>query len=224
MGQFCELGLAQWAAILVSDEAKSQQVLGLAVDEDRIPSSLRRRMGRLERLAVRCALGVLEDSPSPELILCSRFGNLETLATLLRGLAEEQLMSPLAFAGSVHNASPGLIGQIRHERIPHTAIAAGVHTFAAGLIESYARLICDECRDVTLVFADLALPDPFATFEDEDAPGLAMAVRLERVVERPLHNPTPISAGRRGVVEVVERLKGGPAVLSVGEGMICWVS
>src|SRR3984957_23631 len=96
---------------------------GGAADETAIPAGLRRRMGKLERLAVRCALGVLGTESTDELIFCSRYGNLETLLSLLRGIACDQLVSPMAFSGSVHNATPGYIGQIRGERIRHTALA-----------------------------------------------------------------------------------------------------
>jgi hypothetical protein len=219
VGQFCELKVAQWAAILVSDMDESLESLGQAADEDAIPSGIRRRMGRLERLAVRCAFGVLDETPTAELIFCSRYGNVESLASLLRGIAEEQLMSPMLFSGSVHNAAPGLIGQIRKERIAHTALAAGPDTFAAGLIESYARLVADDCDDVTMIFADVALPEIYDEFEEECVPGLAMAVRLERSNEQGRDNVLAISPGRRGAIEVLEGLKKGPVCLTLGEGM-----
>jgi hypothetical protein len=219
LGQFCELRVANWAAILVSDIDGNQESLGLAVDEDAIPSAVRRRMGRLERLAVRCAFGVLDARPTGQMIFCSRYGNVETLASLLRGIADEQLMSPMAFSGSVHNAAPGLIGQIRKERIGHTALAAGSHTFAAGLIEAYAQLALEECEDVTLIFADMALPEFYREYEEEDAPGLAMAIRLERAEEDSRQHPLTVQPGRRGALEVLDRLKSGPVRLGLGEGL-----
>src|ERR1700722_3014232 len=120
----CEHGLrvVRWAGISTGRDGTSLSVVG-AADETAIPAGLRRRMGKLERLAVRCALGVLGTESTDELIFCSRYGNLETLLSLLRGIACDQLVSPMAFSGSVHNATPGYIGQIRGERIRHTALA-----------------------------------------------------------------------------------------------------
>ncbi len=174
-------------------------------------------MGRLERLAVRCTLSVLGDQPTAELIFCSRYGNLETLTSLLRSVADSQPMSPMAFSGSVHNAAPGLVGQIRKECLSHTALAAGPTTLAAGLIESYARLIANECRDVTLTFADLALPDPYREFEQECEPGLAMAMRLELADESgDTSEPVAVRPGRRGALEVMQELNAGAGRLTFG--------
>ena len=221
MGQFCELRVVNWAAILVSDIDGSQQSFGHAAEEEAIPAAVRRRMGRLERLAVRCAFGVLDDKPTGELVFCSRYGNVETLALLLRGIADGQLMSPMAFSCSVHNATPGFVGQIRKERIGHTALAAGAGTFSAGLIESYARLVSDDCEDVTLIFADLALPELYDEFEDEDAPGLAMAIRLERAEEDAAATPLTVGPGRRGALDVLDGLRSGTVRLDLGEGVTC---
>ncbi len=218
VGQFCELRVANWAAILVSDIDGNPQTLGLAAEEDAIPSAIRRRMGRLERLAVRCAFGVLDERPTGELIFCSRYGNLETLASLLRGIADEQLMSPMAFSGSVHNATPGLVGQICKERISHTALAAGSHTFAAGLIEAYAQLASDECEDVTLIFADVRLPEFYGEYEEEDTPGLAMAIRLERAENGDDLRAIVVQPGRKGVLEILDELRLGPVQLGLEEG------
>jgi len=174
-------------------------------------------MGQLERLVVRCTLGVLTGEPTAELIFCSRYGNVETLSSLLRSIAEKQLMSPMAFSGSVHNAAPGLVGQIRKERLSHTALAAGARTFAAGLIEGYARLVSDGCHDVTLTFADLLLPELYRDFEEETVPGLAMAIRLELAGENDDASPITVQPGRRGVLEVLEHLNNGPVYLSLEE-------
>jgi hypothetical protein len=222
MGRFCELRVVNWAAILVSDIDGSQQSFGHAAAEDAIPPAVRRRMGKLERLAARCAFGVLDDKPTGELVFCSRYGNVETLASLLRDIANGQLTSPMAFSCSVHNATPSFVGQIRKERIGHTALAAGPNTFAAGLIESYARLVADDCQDVTLVFADAALPEPYDEFEEEKgAPGLAMAVRLEHT-EDATESLLAVCPGRRGALAVLDGLRNNETVcLGLGERATC---
>ena len=172
-------------------------------------------MGRLERLAVRCALGVLAGAPTGELVFCSRHGNAETLSALLRGICEKELMSPMAFSGSVHNAAPGLVGQIRKERISHTALAAGSHTFEAGLIESYARLVTDECGDVTLAFADLVLPELYRAFEDDVPCGIALTMRLELAEDDEDDGAIAVQSGRAGVIDLCERLSRGPVRLDL---------
>ncbi len=215
MGRPKNLRVRQWAAVRVDCDNADHDTFGQVAGEDAIPPAIRRRMGQLERLAVRCTLGVLDEEPTAGLVFCSRYGNVEALSMLLRGIAEKQLMSPMAFSGSVHNASPGLVGQIRKERLSHTALAAGSHTFAAGLVECYARLLSDGCGDVTMTFADLPLPELYRDFEEEKLPGLAVAVRLELAGD---DGPPPIvvTKGRRGALEVVEQLRRGPVALSPG--------
>lgn len=216
IGKSCNLQVGQWAAILVGGNADAQEVLGTPSGEDAIPPAIRRRMGRLERLAVRCTLGVLRtEGGTDELIFCSRYGNVEALCSLLGSIAAREPMSPMVFSGSVHNAVPGLVGQIRKERLSHTALAAGRQTFIAGLMESYALLAADACRDVTLTFTDLALPDVYHDFEDEDRPGIAMALRLALAVKSGA--ATTAKPGRAGVFSFLDGLKAGAMQIALDE-------
>jgi hypothetical protein len=208
------LRVGRWAAIIVDADSAVGRNFGGAAPDEAIPAVIRRRMGRLERLAVRCTLGVLDKlGDTNELIFCSRHGNVETLTSLLRSILAREPMSPMAFSGSVHNAAPGLVGQIRKERISHTAIAAGRQTFAAGLIEAYARLATEECGDVTLTFADLQLPEPFHVFEGENEPGLAIALRLTLGSDET--GGIAVARGRAGVLELLNRLCDGTSLITM---------
>ena len=216
LGRVSGVRVRQWAAVCVSAADGTQEDFGQTMREDAIPSAIRRRIGRLERLAVRCTMGVLQDETTDELIFCSRYGNVEALSALLRGIAENQLTSPMMFSGSVHNAAPGLVGQIRKERLSHTAIAAGRHTLAAALVESSAHFETNDCASVTVTLADLPLPDHFHAFEDEVLPGLALAMRLEPASESDMRSAIMIEPGRRGALSLLESLKEGPVSLAVG--------
>lgn len=213
MSRFCNLQVGRWAFVLANGEA-----CGTPCDEQHIPSALRRRMGRFERLAVRCTLGVLEEGPpTDELIFCSRYGNLETVASLLRSIWVREPVSPMAFSGSVHNTAPGLVGQIRKERINHTAIAAGRNSFAAGLIESYARLTSCDCRDVTFAFADVGLPEIYREFEDSDHLGVAVALRLSLAYQNTV--AIVAGAGGDGVSRVLDGLRAGHTQIALSESL-----
>lgn len=176
-------------------------------------------MGRLERLAVRSALGVLDGEPTDELIFCSRNGNLEVLLSLLHGIAANELLSPMAFSGSVHNATPGHIGQIRNERIRHTAVAAGANTLAAGLIEAYTRLVCDDASDVTIVYADMAIPGLFGELAEGLGRDLAFAVRLRAGDAAEIGSPdlriASIAEGWPGVEAFVAALRQGASRIGI---------
>lgn len=214
MGRKCTLFVRQWAA--VRQDANGEVRLGIATGEDIIPAGFRRRMGSLERLAVRCMLSTLQGGTSSELIFCSRYGNMETLASLLRSLAVNEPVSPLAFSGSVHNAAPGLVGQIRKEKISHTALAAGQNTLRAGLVEAYARLAADDCDDVIVAYADQPLADVFGDFDPESGTriGLAMRVALEGATSG---SAVPVWPGKGGALAVMERLEQGASEVVLGD-------
>ena len=216
MGRVNDLQVVRWAGISADRAAGVSSAVGAAEDAA-IPVGIRRRMGRLERFAVRCALGVLDGEPTDELIFCSRSGNLETLLSLLRGIAGNELLSPMAFSGSVHNAVPGHIGQILGERIRHTALAAGARTLAAGFIEAYTRLVCDDASNVTLVYADQAMPELFGEMAKGLGRDLAFAVRLSAADEADASNGriASIADGWPGVEAFFEALEQGASRIGI---------
>jgi hypothetical protein len=209
------LSVRQWAAVLQGSDG--ERVCGAAAGEDIIPAGVRRRMGRLERLAVRSMLSLLRSGTTSELIFCSRYGNLETLTALLRSIGAHEPVSPMAFSGSVHNAAPGMVGQIRKEKIAHTALAAGENTLRAGLGEACARLAADGCPDVIVAYADLPLADVYADFENDPAPGgIGLAMRL--VLGEAGSEPIEVAPGRAGAQALIDRLRANGGSLAVGGG------
>lgn len=209
MGQVCRLEATEWAAILPGARGEAATIRGAAAEESSIPAGLRRRMGRLERLSIRCALGVLGDPAEGELVFCSRHGNLDTLSALLQALANRELLSPMGFSGSVHNATPGLIGQVTRQRLSHTALSAGMNTLHAGLVESFARLHLDKSARVTLIYCDLDFPAFFAAFDEERADGVALAIGLSSSVSGIRDRLHTVAPGRQGVIGLVHALQDG---------------
>lgn len=178
-----------WSAAFVDDRSKTIQRFGGCFEEARIPSNLRRRMGPMERLMGECALGVLRDLPAAEIILCSRYGNVDVLVSLLRSISKRESLSPMAFSLAVHNAAAGLLGQIRGDRTAHTALAAGRDTLLAGLIDGYARLATDCKRPIALLFGDWPLPEIYRRYTDLECGGTAMALLIRW--QRPGSNTVP---------------------------------
>ncbi len=190
--------IERWAAAVIDAASKALRCSGDCAEEAEIPTGRRRRMGPMERLMARCALGVLREEPAAEIILCSRYGNVEALASLLGSIAAKEPLSPMTFSLSVHNAAAGLVEQIRGDRTGHTALAAGRDTLTAGLIEAYARLATAPDRPVALVFGDWPLPEIYAPFKELECGGTAMAwlmrPRTPRLVDYPSLRPIPVPA------------------------------
>lgn len=179
-----------WSAAFFDDESNTLRRLGKCAEEARIPANLRRRMGPLERLMSQCALGVLCDLPAAEIILCSRYGNVDVLESLLRSIAKREPLSPMAFSLAVHNAAAGMLGQMRGDRTAHTAVAAGRDSLLVGLIDGYARLSTNSTRPVVLVFGDWPLPEIYRRYTDLECGGTAMALLIGRQMPDSLSAPS----------------------------------
>jgi hypothetical protein len=167
--------IERWAAAFIDKASEALHCSGDCAKEAEIPAGRRRRMGPMERLMARCVLGVLREQPAAEIILCSRYGNVAALASLLRSIAAKEPLSPMTFSLSVHNATAGLLEQIRGDRTGHTALAAGRDTLTAGLSEAYACLATAPDRPVALVFGDWPLPEIYTPFKALECGGTAMA-------------------------------------------------
>ena len=93
-------------------------------------------------------------------------GNLEKhtdMTALCRSLAQDpHLLSPMRFHNSVHNATPGYWAIGCRSREATTAVAAGAHSFAAGLLEALTQCAADE-RPVLLVGCDTEAMGPLVS-------------------------------------------------------------
>jgi len=190
--------IERWAAAFVDKASEALHSSGDCAEEAEIPAGRRRRMGAMERLMARCALGVLREEPAAEIILCSRYGSVAALESLLRSISAKEPLSPMTFSLSVHNATAGLLEQIRGDRTGHTALAAGRDTLTAGLIEAYASLATAPGRPVALVFGDWPLPEIYARFRELECGGTAMAwlmrSQTHHSADYPFLRPIPVSA------------------------------
>lgn len=180
------LQICDWAV----SSAHAGVALGNLRGDDYIPKSVRRRMPDFMRRAVGCALGVMTEDC--ELVFASRYGDLVTTVSLLESIADDELLSPSAFASSVHNAVPGMIDQIAGVRRSHTGVAAGPDSLAAGLIEAWLRLAANDAGQVVLVFADRLPPPPFNAQPDDGGEWFG-AMRL-RLSTDPAAAPAPTEA------------------------------
>ena len=96
-------------------------------------------------------------------VFTSTYGDLPIIDALCRTLASDPLLlSPLRFHHSVHNAASGYWAIGSGSRLPSTALAAGPHSFAAGLLEAAVACVADEVPTL-LVGHDCAACGPLAT-------------------------------------------------------------
>ncbi len=178
-----QLPVARWSATLF-DAAPGREYPGLeslgvadaAPDVKFVDAMLRRRLGRLAKMALAAAHACAEDRPALRVVYASRHGELARSLAMLRDLAAGEPLSPTAFGLSVHNAAAGLLSILRRDTSPATAIAAGEETFGMALAEASAQFLADPESPVLLVYADEPVPVEYAGFIVRNDPPHAIAL------------------------------------------------
>lgn len=144
---------------------------------DLLPVAQRRRCS----LATRMVAEVTGELVAKGLVLAdaavvhgTAFGEIATTAELLAMLREgDGELSPLRFAGSVHNTAVGQLAIARGHTGESTTVSAGHHTVAAVWLEAMA-LLATGAEHVLVVLADEPMPVPLQPHHD----GLAVAIWL----------------------------------------------
>lgn len=109
---------------------------------DELPPVMRRRLTTLGRKVLQ-VLNKCSATRAEELIpwiISSRYGDTGRRLNLLSNYAQGEMLSPTEFSMSVHNAIIGLYSTTTGNKHLHSALASGVHSFEAGLLESIALL------------------------------------------------------------------------------------
>jgi hypothetical protein len=116
------------------------------------------------------------DLASVPMIFGSTYGEMSTTLALLETIATgEALLSPIRFQASVHNTAAGLLSIQLSNRSFTTALAAGRHTAAMGVLEAVTWLRVHGGA-VILAIADESAPKPL--WRSDAYPAMAGALLL----------------------------------------------
>lgn len=143
----------------------------------KMPSVLRRRVGTLGQAALRAAWN-LPGAEKSRLVFSSRHGEFARTTKIMESLVRNEGVSPADFSLSVHHALAGLLSIATANGRGHSAVAACGDSFCNAFLEVAAGLAETPSEDVTLVYYDEPLPDPFSGFGAPDDEHLALAVLL----------------------------------------------
>jgi hypothetical protein len=138
---------------------------------------LRRRLGPLGRMAAQVAYSAHDTRLGIPVVLGSRYGDTARSLELLTELAKNQSVSPTAFGLSVHNAIGAMYAIARADHSNYVAVAAGVGTAAASLVEA-AGLLADGAPEVLVINYDTPLPGILSVLEPTPAALFAWAWRV----------------------------------------------
>jgi len=81
---------------------------------------------------------MLDDDPL--IVFASRYGDVERSLRILEEISGQDVLSPMNFSLSVHNAVPGLISIAWKLTGMQSVIAGGANSFAMGLTEAISLL------------------------------------------------------------------------------------
>lgn len=155
---------------------------------DFVPAMQRRRLSPFAKISLYVANKTLEHDGNTQkllpIVFSSRHGDIHKTSILLENLAQQEMLSPTAFALSVHNAVPSLYSILTENKAAINAIAAGQDSFFMAIVDAYARLVTGICDEVLFIHADQNLPEIYDTFKDEQqiAHSVAMKISLKKSV------------------------------------------
>ncbi len=116
---------------VIEDESKQ------AIDYSFIPSSLKRRMSKIEKISLYLAResskDLIQDFHS---VFVSRFGEWNQTIKLMKEFFEDKELSPQGFSTSVHNASAGFFSMVFKNKGSYTSIAGGKDSLESGILEA----------------------------------------------------------------------------------------
>jgi hypothetical protein len=142
-----------------------------------LPPAQRRRCSLLSRMVAEVVGATVGDAATlaRHAIVCGTgFGEIATTVELLAMMREgDGALSPIRFAGSVHNAPAGQLAIAAGHRGRSTTVSAGAHTVVAVCLEAMGLLAAGSDA-VLAVLADEPMPAPLQPRHD----GLAVALSL----------------------------------------------
>ena len=122
-----------------------------------VPPLVRRRLTGVEKIGISLANQVCGGRDDYFVVFASRFGEWGQTIKLIRQFYEDVEMSPAGFSTSVHNAMPGILSVLRHNRMAYTAVAANERTLDNALVEAF----CGK-KPVLFIYAEEKMPEIYA--------------------------------------------------------------
>ncbi|WP_243302455.1 beta-ketoacyl synthase chain length factor [Geothrix oryzisoli] len=139
---------------------------------------IRRRLSPLGRAMLHCAQRAAGDQGPLPSVFSSRHGEAGRSLPVLEDLAQGLPPSPTQFSMNVHNASAGIWSIARRDPSPSLSLAAGLESFAWGLVEAQAIHAAAPETPVLLVHGDAPLPPLWASFDANPLPLHALALLI----------------------------------------------
>ena len=210
-------GLPGWSASrpILAGEAPYEARATVIPSPEVLPATERRRAGKCVKLSLAAGLEAATAAGRAPRDLAAVFAssggdgeNVHAICEMLAG--DDREISPTRFHNSVHNAPAGYWGIATGATQPADSLAAFDASFAAGLLETLARLAERPEQPVLLIAYEAPYPEPLAATRPmtdafsmalclSTAPGEGPRISASLVEEPPQSMPGDLGALRRGI-------------------------
>lgn len=153
-----------------------------------VQAMLRRRFSRLTKMCIYVA-DECAGERKLRTVFSSPHGEIHKTQSLLKEIAAEELVSPMAFSLSVHNTASGLNSIVTENRMASTALAAGTSTLESAVIDAVIRQQAEDNSPVLLVYGDEPLPDFYQKFGGTATIPYAIALLIDAQPSKADGNP-----------------------------------
>lgn len=149
-------------------------------------SNLRRRCSQLTRSCLETAFCCLpeEQLSSTRAVFGSRHGECQTSQQLLEMLAHKEVLSPMGFSLSVHNAVAGVFSIATKNQSSTNSISAGKQSFYYTLLDGLITAWSEADKPFLLCFGEELVPDALKDVVEEPRLPFSLAILL-KVTEKP---------------------------------------
>ncbi len=140
--------------------------ISLTPKKTKVPPAMKRRLTPLGRLVLDRLYDAVDFlnfqniSSNIPWVMSSRHGDADRVGRLLTDISENEMLSPMDFSQSVHNAIAGAFSIATKNTSLHTALSGGTQSFEMGLLEAYA-IQKNTGGHVGYAFYDTAMPEPY---------------------------------------------------------------
>jgi hypothetical protein len=128
-----------------------------------ISAAQSRRLSDLTKSSVDLALRLTHDTLVDHVVFSSRHGELVNATKLLEMIGKNEVLSPMLFSQSVHNAAIGSYTLLKKNHAATTSLGGGKNSFMMGLVSCAIYLKENPHAQVLYIAADERVP---ATFEN----------------------------------------------------------
>ena len=133
-----------------------------------------RRLSDLTKSSVDLALRLTQDLQVDHVVFSSRHGELVNATKLLEMIGKNEVLSPMLFSQSVHNAAIGSYTLLKKNHAATTSLGGGKNSFMMGLVSCAIYLKENPKAKVLYIAADERVPATFQnSLSEENVPHAA---------------------------------------------------